>query len=131
MYDHFATLWKKGLMRNLEIIGPQSENNFPWRYDVISNDVIFPALCACWCLKIIVLVHFCGFLYATFNLNTIFWINQLNWMQKFWNIHQKIIYDVISGKLRVLETFDDQVFHYVLSVSLNLIWVLRHNFTTS
>ena len=54
-------------MRNQKIIGPQSENNFPWRYDVKFNDVIFPALCAGSCLKNKVLVHFCAFLCATFN----------------------------------------------------------------
>ena len=54
-------------MRNQKIIGPQSENNFPRRYDVKSNDVIFPALCAGSCLKNKVLVHFCPFLCATFN----------------------------------------------------------------
>ena len=42
-------------------------NNFPRRYNIISNDVIFPALCAGWCLINKVLVHFCKFLCATFN----------------------------------------------------------------
>ena len=54
-------------MRNLKIKEPPPENNFPRRYDIFSNDVIFPALCAGSCLKNKVLVHFCAFLCATSN----------------------------------------------------------------
>ena len=108
------TFLHQNLTRNLKIIGLQSENNFPWKYDVISHEVIFPALCVGLRLKNKVLVHFCTFLYAIFNY---IWIHQLHWMQKFW----KVIYDVILGKCRILETFFDQVFHHVSSVSLNLI----------
>ena len=54
-------------MRNLKIIGSLSENIFQWRYDVISNDVIFAALCADSCLGNKVLVQFCAFLSVTFN----------------------------------------------------------------
>ena len=57
----------QNLARNLKIIGPQSENNFPRKYDVTLNDVIVPALCAGSCLKNKVLVHFYAFLCTTFN----------------------------------------------------------------
>ena len=52
---------------NLKIMETQSENSFPRRYDVISNDVIFPALFASSCLKNKVVVHFYAFPCATFN----------------------------------------------------------------
>ena len=61
------TFLHQNLTRNLKIIGPQSENNFPRRYDVFYNDVIFPVLCVGSCLKYKVLVHFCAFLFVTFN----------------------------------------------------------------
>ena len=111
----------QNLARNLKIIGPQSENNFPRKYDVTLNDVIVPALCAGSCLKNKVLVHFTHFYVPLLISNTIFWMHQLHWMKKFWNICQKVIFNVISRKWRVLEAFDDQAFHYLLSVSLNLI----------
>ena len=35
--------------------------------------------------------------------------------------YRKVICDATLGKWRILERFDDQAFHYVLSVSLNII----------
>ena len=68
------------------------------------------------------------YFYVTLLISTnIFWMHQLHWIQKSWNIHQKAIHDVISGKWRILETFENQAFHYVSSVSLNLIWILWEN----
>ena len=61
------TLLHQNLTRNLKIIGPLFEYNFPRGYDVISNDVIFQ-LCVhvrVWKIKLwFIFVHVC----ATFNL---------------------------------------------------------------
>ena len=57
----------QNLTSNLKIIRPQSENSFPRSYDVISDDVTFPALCGGSCLRNKVWVHFWVFLCATFN----------------------------------------------------------------
>ena len=46
-----------------------------------------------WKIKFwFILVHFHVPLLIS---NTIFWIHQLHWMQKFWNIHEKVICDFI------------------------------------
>ena len=44
--------------------------------------------------------------------------------------YQKVIEDVILGEWRIWGIFDDQAFHYVLSVSLNIILILQENFRT-
>ena len=49
------------------MIGPQSGNNFPRRYDVTHNDAFFQHSVQVRVLKNKVLVHFCTFSCVTFN----------------------------------------------------------------
>ena len=118
-------------MRNQRIRRSQSENNFPRRYDVISNEVIFPALCAGSCLKNKVLVHFVAFSCATFNFKYDILDTSTTLDAKVLEYSRKGNLWLHMTKWRILKTFDDQAFHYVSSVSLNFIWILRENFTTN
>ena len=90
IFERWTFLVQK-LTRNLKIIGRQSENNF-----LMMSFFKLYVQVRLWKIKFwFIFAHFYVPLLIS---NTIFWIHQLHWMQKFWNIHQKVIYDAISGK---------------------------------
>ena len=72
-------------------------------------------------LKNKVLVHFCTFSCATFNFEYDFLDISIILNAKVSGYSREGTYDVISGKWRLLETFDDEAFNSVSSASLNLI----------
>ena len=122
------TFLHQNLTRNLKIIGPQSGKFFSWRSNVIYNDVIFSTLHSGSCLKNKVLVHFCAFLYATFNF-------EYNFSDITTTLNVKVLeYSPEGNHIGKMENFGDiwwLSLSLASSVSLNLIWILRGNFTTS